>query len=695
MRIVRALILAAFTAGMIAIVQPTDLRAQPPGGKAEKKAAMLKADRPFQNLWIPPALDGKSFDLILSKTSKSFWAGATTTTYSFNKTGFWGPTLILNQSDTVEMKVKNDLSEPTTVHWHGLHLPAAVDGGPHQLIKAGATWTPSFTVKNKAGTYWYHPHAHETTQKQLTYGAGGLIIIRDPVEAKLALPRTYGIDDIPLMLTSRRFYGDDQFSFEGDEDKYGDYLLANGTLDAQVSLPAQFVRLRILNAEIERGYNLGFSDNRTFFVLATDGGLVDKPIPVTRMKLMVGERVEVLVDLGADKSGSTLDLMAYNSGQKFGFPGSEPGRGRPNGSFLNNIDFRLLHINVADPTAKRIAKLPETLTKNQFWTDADVNNRRTMRISKPRGGTTFVFDNKRFDMHTTNQVVKLGDVEAWTIANDRIFGHSFHIHDVQFKIVKRSDGKVEDYEQGWKDTFYVPIGGSVTFIAKFDDFASDTDPFMYHCHMANHEDSGLMGQFLVVKDPAALKKDSLGMIRFRDRVEHPLTPDLIGAAELQAQTAAPAFRTTDLTGKMLSLASLTEKKPLVLFFIERECPCSREAAPFFDKLQAEYGDACTVVGVVNAGPEVAREWSKKVGARFPIVADPDLAIINAYGAERSAYTTVVAPGGTIVKTYPGYSAQTLKELSATVARLGGAAERSLSLDGAPQKLVAGCPLRSR
>ena len=222
MRIVRALILAAFTAGMIAIVQPTDLRAQPKGGKAEKKAPMLKADRPFQNLWIPPALDGKSFDLILSKTSKSFWAEATTTTYSFNKTGFWGPTLILNQSDTVEMKVKNDLSEPTTVHWHGLHLPAAVDGGPHQLIKAGATWTPSFTVKNNAGTYWYHPHAHETTQKQLTYGAGGLIIIRDPVEAKLALPRTYGIDDIPLVLTSRRFYGDDQFSFEGDEDKYGD-----------------------------------------------------------------------------------------------------------------------------------------------------------------------------------------------------------------------------------------------------------------------------------------------------------------------------------------------------------------------------------------------------------------------------------------------------------------------------------------
>ncbi|MEI8288240.1 MAG: multicopper oxidase domain-containing protein [Verrucomicrobiota bacterium] len=369
--------------------------------------------RPFQNLWIPPVLEGKSFDLELGKSQKSFWAYAITATYCFNNARFWGPTLMLNQGDAVQIKVKNNLDEATTVHWHGLHLPPEMDGGPHQMIPPGGTWLSSFVVKNNAATYWYHPHPHEATQKQLTLGAGGLIIIRDPVEAKLALPRTYGVDDLPLVLTSRRFHQNNNFSFEGDSDKYGDYLLANGTLDAQVTLPAQFIRLRILNAEIERGYVLGFSDNRTFHLIATDGGLVDQPIPVNRLKLMVGERVDLLVNLGDQKPGATIDLMAYNARQPFGFPGGEPGRSAPNGSLLNNLDFRLLHIKVGPPTPAPVTRLPETLTRNRFWSDAEVNNRRSLRITG--GGPPekeFSFGSKYFDMHTINQMVKLGAVEA-------------------------------------------------------------------------------------------------------------------------------------------------------------------------------------------------------------------------------------------------------------------------------------------
>ena len=263
---------------------------------------------------------------------------------------------------------------------------------------------------------------------------------------------------------------------------------------------------------------------------------------------------------------------------------------------------------------------------------------------------------------------------------------------MQFKIVSRSDGRVEDYEQGWKDTLYVPRGDSATFIAKFDDYASDTAPFMYHCHMANHEDGGLMGQFLVVKDPATLSRDSTGAIRFRDRVEHPLTPKMIAGAERQSQTSAPYFATADLAGKVIYFGAPAEQKPMVLFFIERECPCSRDAAPFFNQLQAAYGTAGTVVGVINADSGIAREWVKQSGATFPIVADPKLTIIHAYGAERSAYTTVIAPGGKILKTYPGYSAQTLKELSATLARLGGVAEKPLPFDKAPRQFVVGCSL---
>ena len=125
-----------------------------------------------------------------------------------------------------------------------------MDGGPHQAHPARRDLDSLVHGQEQCLTYWYHPHPHETTQKQLTYGAGGLIIIKDPVEAKLCLPCTYGFDDIPLVLTSRRFYPNGQFSFEGDDDKYGDYLLINGTFDAPSESALQFVQVCVFcNAE--------------------------------------------------------------------------------------------------------------------------------------------------------------------------------------------------------------------------------------------------------------------------------------------------------------------------------------------------------------------------------------------------------------------------------------------------------------
>ena len=112
-------------------------------------------------------------------------------------------------------------------------------------------------------------------------------------------------------------------------------------------------------------------------------------------------------------------------------------------------------------------------------------------------GTPFTFDNQAYNMDRIDQHVTLNAVESWTVTNNRTFGHAFHIHDIQFAIVSRSGGAIPAYERGWKDTFFIRPNESVTFVAKFDDFASDTHPFMYHCHMADHEDGGLMGQFLV------------------------------------------------------------------------------------------------------------------------------------------------------------------------------------------------------
>jgi len=459
----------------------------------------------YNRLWIPDTLSGTTFNLSIRDSSAQLRPGNLTKTAGVNGK-FWGPTLILNKGDMVYMNVYNYLPDTTTLHWHGMHLPAIMDGGPHQPIPPGTLWQPYWKVTNNAATYWYHPHLHMMTVQQMTEGIGGFIIVRDSQEASLALPRTYGVDDIPLALTSRSYDTSNAFAVYNNVNisQYGDYMLTNGTPNAQVSLPKQYVRLRILNAEIERGYNLGFSDNRTFYIIANDGGLLNSPVAVTRVKLMVGERIEILVNFGGDVAGSSLDLKAYNSGQPYGFPGGEPITSGLNGSLLNNIDFSVLHINIVATTSNPLTTMPATLANNTYWTAEDATVSRTVHVTGGGPDTAFSFDNTPFSMVTINKTINLNTIEKWTIVNNNMFGHTFHIHDVQFKIVSRSSGPVGEHESGWKDVLYLPIGESVSFVTKFADYADPIHPFMYHCHFANDEDEGMMGQFVVVDGPSGI-----------------------------------------------------------------------------------------------------------------------------------------------------------------------------------------------
>ena len=531
----------------------------------------LTTAQTYNPLVIPAAINGTAFNLNLYQTNKQFPTFSSTnptlginpsttlgpspgtTTLGYNGALMWGPTLIMNQGDTVQINVSNllDLSNSTllrstttTVHWHGFHIPAIMDGGPRQVVAGGSTWSPTFTMKNNAATYWYHPHLHMATQEQLTLGAGGFIIVRDPQEAALALPRTYGVDDIPLAVTTRRFLANtNEFSANqyvqadgstSSTDNYGDYVLVNGTMNPQVSLPKQFVRLRILNADIQRGYRFGFSDNRNFYVIANDQGLLNAPVQVSQVTMMIGERVEILVDLSQDTVGTSIDLKAYDNlgtaggpgGAFFGFGGSESNTRTPNGNsgpenggLLCNSDFIVLHINVAAATSGAITSVPATLASNTYWTNANVTNTRTVSITGGNGGTPgFSFNNIAYSPTVNNFTIPLNAVEKWVIQAGGVFGHSLHIHDIKFNIIARnlqtggnsaqifntvggvatsSNGLPASYESGWKDTVYVPKGETVTVIAKYDDFASPNNPYMFHCHMLNHEDGGLMGQFVV------------------------------------------------------------------------------------------------------------------------------------------------------------------------------------------------------
>jgi bilirubin oxidase len=218
-----------------------------------------------------------------------------------------------------------------------------------------------------------------------------------------------------------------------------------------------------------------------------------------------GERYEILVNLSNETIGNSIDLESHSgpdSGLGPGFGGFEEATSGEFGSLLNHRTFTVLHINIGASTANGITALPAKLAANgglAALTADNATQSRTLGITGGGDEGPFTFNGLPFDMERIDQDVALGATEVWTVGAGAVFSHSFHIHGVQFRIASRNgdEGEVKPWERGWKDTFYLPIGESVTFVAKWIDTADGAYPFMYHCHMINHEDEGLMGQFTV------------------------------------------------------------------------------------------------------------------------------------------------------------------------------------------------------
>ena len=130
---------------------------------------------------IPPSMTGSNFDLTIQSGTSTFYTGKNTPTYGIN--GVWlAPTIIVNKDDSITLNVRNNLSVKSTLHWHGLHVAPQNDGGPHQIILPNTTWSPSFKVRNNAGTFWYHPHGAGQTDPQVSKGLAGFFIIKDAQE---------------------------------------------------------------------------------------------------------------------------------------------------------------------------------------------------------------------------------------------------------------------------------------------------------------------------------------------------------------------------------------------------------------------------------------------------------------------------------------------------------------------------------
>jgi len=450
----------------------------------------------YNPLWIPDTLGGPTFNLTAKDTFRQMIPGNQTITAAYNG-NWWGPTLMWYKNDSVHMVVTNNLNDSTTVHWHGMHLPAIMDGGPHQIIPPHTVWKPYWKVTNNAATYWYHPHLHMDAEKQLDAGLGGLIIIHDSIESVLALPRSYGIDDIPLVLTDRKFT-----SNQIVDAPYGDSMVTNGVLHASFTFPAQVVRLRILDAAIERSYNIGFSDGSTFYVIASDGGLLDAPVPLTRFLISPGERVEILVNL-TGKSGS-LDLMAYNSTLPNSIGGGDNLPGSPFANDLASKDFEMLHMVIGSQTSAPITSIPTTLTTNTYLNSTSATVTRTVTLSDSTGvahitgPNAFILNHHLFDFNKNDYQVEIGNTEIWELKSSSFFSHPFHIHDVEFNILSINGSAPPAEQAGWKDVILVKSNQTVKFIARFQDYADSLHPFMFHCHIALHEDEGMMAQFIVV-----------------------------------------------------------------------------------------------------------------------------------------------------------------------------------------------------
>lgn len=461
-------------------------------------------------LYIPDTLSGNNYSLTIKKDSVSFFQNKQTHTIGFNG-AYLGPTLILSKGDSITLSVGNQLDDTTTVHWHGLHVAAKNDGGPHTTILPGTTWSPSFKVRDHASTYWYHPHLHRKTAEHVMKGAAGMIIVRDAEERAINLPRSYGVDDFPIIIQSQELDTVYQINTRGMQDSI---MLVNGVLDPVVNMPAQVVRLRILNASQERSYSIGFTGSKSCYVIGNDGGLLDAPVMVTRKRMAPGERNEILLDL-TGMNGQTLYLMSYASEIPMGVQGGPtmpmPPGSPPMDSPLNGIDFNILKIQVVAPTSAPVTTIPSALITNTRFTANQANNTRPITFSADSSlvmDGPFYFNGLSFDMMRIDYRIPLNNIEIWELTNQTMVAHPFHIHDIQFYILDRNGNAPSAEESGRKDVILVEPYDTVRFITQFTTFADTTVPYMFHCHVLMHEDDGMMGQFVVTDVVNSTKKIS-------------------------------------------------------------------------------------------------------------------------------------------------------------------------------------------
>ncbi|UTW63166.1 multicopper oxidase domain-containing protein [bacterium SCSIO 12741] len=464
-------------------------------------------------------------------------------TWCFNPKGdttitYLGPTLVWHTGQMTNIHVTNKLPQSTTAHWHGAEVPAKWDGGPHQPIHTDSTWKPSFVDLDSAATMWYHPHIHDNTYPQVQFGMSGLIISKqasDPIGP--TLPRTYGVDDYPLVLGDQGFIEDtSNNTWHVDTNKAKrPYGLVNGLAYPVVELPAHLVRLRILNGSTRKGFQVAFSDSFSstqmsdmidFTLIATDGGYVMKPDTFKTMLTGPGERIEVLLDLKGYQAGDSLWLRNMNMWMDTSIIGSTRQGSSDPTKFSLNLKIKI----IADPPGYTPVDNFST-----FTTDWDPGLKDTIGVSRWRkkdfvgqkkkyGGNGFTINGVTYKMDSINDTVCVGAKEIWEIHNKTTVSHPFHIHKIFFRVLSvDSMGTSIDLAErglnGPKDDVLIHPNWKMRFLAKFDDYPNKIThhlAYMYHCHILTHEDKeggGMMAQFVVTDQGHCAEPDNVPEVK--------------------------------------------------------------------------------------------------------------------------------------------------------------------------------------
>lgn len=445
----------------------------------------------FENEFAMPPLaqsqlrpDGtRVFELDMRSGRKEFRAGQATDTWGFNG-DYLGPTLRAKRGEKVEVRVRNSLPEASTVHWHGMHLPASMDGGPHQMVAAGATWTPQWTIDQPAATLWYHPHPHGATEQHVRRGLAGMFLLDDEISESLPLPSNYGIDDLPVIVQDVKFRGaalDSGHAIFRDVGFLGDQTMVNGTLRPYRNVGDELVRLRLLNASPARVYTFGFADNRSFSLVATDGGLLERPATLDRLQLSPGERAEIVVRVRPGER-TVLRSNKLDAGLDFW-----------TGRFAGGDDsFDVLELRAA-AALRPSPELPATLAHPSTPDGADAVQERRFELNLSG------INGQKMAMDRVDLTVTRGTTETWIVHNNDGMPHNFHVHDVQYRVLELNGTPPSAALTGPKDTVFLPPNATAKLAMRFDGPADPNSPYMYHCHLLWHEDQGMMGQFVVVE----------------------------------------------------------------------------------------------------------------------------------------------------------------------------------------------------